>query len=112
MQKIDEEIQWGRMMCAPKAAITSRPKPLASVVTKIQPVLDQNLQLPSDTLLHYLLCRMGTDQRIRSAFPRSVRLTARQTAFLVAVPVLLGALLRVATGMLAHRFGGRAFLHC
>jgi len=26
----------------------------------------------------------------------------------VAVPVLLGALLRVATGMLADRFGGRA----
>src|SRR6202007_86993 len=35
-------------------------------------------------------------------------LTATQTAFLVAVPVLLGAVFRVATGMLADRFGGRA----
>src|ERR1700739_535233 len=29
---------------------------------------------PGDTLLHCLLCRVGTDQRIRSAFPRSVSL--------------------------------------
>jgi NNP family nitrate/nitrite transporter-like MFS transporter len=35
-------------------------------------------------------------------------LTATQTAFLVAVPVLLGSLLRIVTGMLADRFGGRA----
>ncbi|MGB7513158.1 MAG: MFS transporter [Candidatus Acidiferrum sp.] len=42
--------------------------------------------------------------RFREAF----HLTATQTAFLVAVPVLLGSLLRVVTGMLADRFGGRA----
>ncbi len=41
--------------------------------------------------------------RFREAF----HLTATQTAFLVAVPVLLGALLRIVTGMLADRFGGR-----
>ena len=34
-------------------------------------------------------------------------LSATQTAFLVAVPVLLGSLLRLLTGMLADRFGGR-----
>jgi MFS transporter, NNP family, nitrate/nitrite transporter len=34
-------------------------------------------------------------------------LTATETALLVAVPVLLGALLRIVTGMLADRFGGR-----
>jgi len=51
---------------------------------------------------------MGTDQRIRSAFPRSVSLDCHADAFLVAVPVLLGALLTVVTGMLADRFGGRA----
>ena len=34
-------------------------------------------------------------------------LSATQTAFLVAVPVVLGALFRVVTGMLADRFGGR-----
>ena len=41
--------------------------------------------------------------RFREAF----HLTATQTAFLVAVPVLLGALMRIVTGMLADRFGGR-----
>ena len=35
-------------------------------------------------------------------------LTATQTAFLVAVPVLLGSLARLPVGMLADRFGGRA----
>ena len=40
-------------------------------------------------------------------FQEAFHLTATQTAFLVAVPVLLGALLRVVTGMLADRFGGR-----
>jgi NNP family nitrate/nitrite transporter-like MFS transporter len=41
--------------------------------------------------------------RFREAF----HLTATETAFLVAVPVLLGALMRIVTGMLADRFGGR-----
>jgi len=47
-----------------------------------------------------------------SAFAPSFRqrfhLSATQTAFLVAVPVLLGALARIPIGMLADRFGGRA----
>src|SRR5215813_5080395 len=42
--------------------------------------------------------------RFREVF----HLSATQTAFLVAVPVLLGAILRIVTGMLADRFGGRA----
>src|SRR6516165_8531851 len=41
-------------------------------------------------------------------FRELFHLTATQTAFLVAVPVLLGSLLRIVTGMLADRFGGRA----
>lgn len=41
--------------------------------------------------------------RFREAF----HLSATQTAFLVAVPVWLGALMRIVTGMLADRFGGR-----
>src|SRR5262245_10885434 len=40
-------------------------------------------------------------------FRELFHLTATQTAFLVAVPVLLGSLLRILTGMLADRFGGR-----
>lgn len=40
-------------------------------------------------------------------FRELFHLTATETALLVAVPVLLGALLRIATGMLADRFGGR-----
>src|SRR6187549_81411 len=35
------------------------------------------------------------------------RLTASQTALLVAVPVLLGSLARLPMGMLTDRFGGR-----
>jgi len=46
-----------------------------------------------------------------SAFAPHVRqqfhLTAKQTALLVAVPVLLGALARIPMGMLTDRFGGR-----
>jgi len=41
-------------------------------------------------------------------FRELFHLTATQTALLVAVPVLLGGLLRIVTGMLADRFGGRA----
>lgn len=40
-------------------------------------------------------------------FRETFHLTATQTAFLVAVPVILGSLLRIVTGMLADRFGGR-----
>ena len=42
--------------------------------------------------------------RFREAF----KLTQPETAFLVAVPVLLGALARIPMGMLTDRFGGRA----
>jgi len=41
-------------------------------------------------------------------FRELLNLTATQTAFLVAVPVLLGAVARIPMGMLADRFGGRA----
>jgi NNP family nitrate/nitrite transporter-like MFS transporter len=40
-------------------------------------------------------------------FRQLLHLSATQTAFLVAVPVLLGALARIPIGMLADRFGGR-----
>jgi MFS transporter, NNP family, nitrate/nitrite transporter len=40
-------------------------------------------------------------------FRQKFHLSATQTAFLVAVPVLLGALARLPMGMLADRFGGR-----
>jgi len=41
-------------------------------------------------------------------FRELLHLSASQTAFLVAVPVLLGALARIPMGMLTDRFGGRA----
>ena len=40
-------------------------------------------------------------------FRETFHLSATKTALLVAVPVLLGSLLRIVTGMLADRFGGR-----
>ena len=44
-------------------------------------------------------------------FRQQFHLSATQTAFLVAVPVLLGALARIPIGMLADRFGGRVCFH-
>jgi NNP family nitrate/nitrite transporter-like MFS transporter len=41
-------------------------------------------------------------------FREAYRLSASETAFLVAVPVLLGSLVRVPMGILTDRFGGRA----
>ena len=40
-------------------------------------------------------------------FRQQFHLSATQTAFLVAVPVLLGSLARIPIGMLADRFGGQ-----
>lgn len=42
------------------------------------------------------------------SFRQKFHLSATQTALLVAVPVLLGALARIPIGMLADRFGGRS----
>ena len=44
---------------------------------------------------------------LASIFAELYHLTASQTAFLVAVPVLLGSLARLPMGMLTDRFGGR-----
>ena len=44
---------------------------------------------------------------LASVFTSLYSLTASQTAFLVAVPVLLGSLARLPMGMLTDRFGGR-----
>jgi NNP family nitrate/nitrite transporter-like MFS transporter len=41
-------------------------------------------------------------------FRQTLHLTATEAAFLVAVPVILGALARLPMGMLADRYGGRA----
>ena len=48
---------------------------------------------------------------LASVFTGLYRLTASQTALLVAVPVLLGSLARLPMGMLTDRFGGRLRLH-
>lgn len=68
-----------------------------------------NLQLALGTV-SFAICfaAWGLISAFAPRFREVFHLTATQTAFLVAVPVLLGALLRVATGMLADRFGGRA----
>src|SRR5688572_2482442 len=44
---------------------------------------------------------------LASVFAGLYKLTASQTALLVAVPVLLGSLARLPMGMLTDRFGGR-----
>src|SRR6267154_2649006 len=99
----------GRMMCAPKAAITSRPKPLRDRSREDAASSRANLQLALGTL-SFTICfaAWGLISAFAPRFREAFHLTATQTALLVAAPVLLGALLRVATGMLADRFGGRA----
>jgi NNP family nitrate/nitrite transporter-like MFS transporter len=68
-----------------------------------------NLQLALGTA-SFAICfaAWGLISAFAPRFREAFHLTGTQTAFLVAVPVLLGALLRIATGMLADRFGGRA----
>lgn len=68
-----------------------------------------NLQLALGTI-SFAICfaAWGLISAFAPHFREAFHLTGTQTAFLVAVPVLLGALLRIATGMLADRFGGRA----
>jgi len=94
-------------MCEPKAATTSGPKPLRG--RSSEHTLRPNLQLALGTL-SFAICfaAWGLISAFAPRFREVFHLTATQTAFLVAIPVLLGALLRVATGMLADRFGGRA----
>ena len=67
-----------------------------------------NLQLALGTVA-FAVCfaAWGLISAFAPRFRETFHLTATQTAFLVAVPVLLGALLRIVTGMLADRFGGR-----
>lgn len=67
-----------------------------------------NLQLALGTV-SFTICfaAWGLISAFAPCFREAFHLTATQTAFLVAVPVLLGALLRTVTGMLADRFGGR-----
>src|SRR5215468_5977499 len=67
-----------------------------------------NLQLTLGTL-SFAICfaAWGLISAFAPRFRELFHLTATETALLVAVPVLLGALLRIVTGMLADRFGGR-----
>ena len=94
-------------MYEPKAATTSERKPLRGHGS--ENTYQQNLQLALGTF-SFTVCfaAWGLISAFAPRFREAFHLTATQTAFLIAVPVLLGALLRVATGMLADRFGGRA----
>jgi NNP family nitrate/nitrite transporter-like MFS transporter len=77
-------------------------------MTKIPATSRPNLQLALGTV-SFTVCfaAWGLISAFAPRFRETFHLTATQTAFLVAVPVLLGALLRIVTGMLADRFGGR-----
>lgn len=67
-----------------------------------------NLQLALGTA-SFAICfaAWGLISAFAPRFRETFHLSATQTAFLVAVPVILGALMRIVTGMLADRFGGR-----
>jgi len=59
--------------------------------------------------LSFAMCfaAWGLISAFAPSFRQQLHLTASQTALLVAVPVLLGALARIPMGMLTDRFGGR-----
>ncbi|MGA9145068.1 MAG: MFS transporter [Candidatus Acidiferrales bacterium] len=78
-------------------------------MVKLSATSRPSLQLTLGTI-SFAVCfaAWGLISAFASRFREIFHLTATQTALLVAVPVLLGALLRIATGMLADRFGGRA----
>lgn len=67
-----------------------------------------NFQLALGTI-SFAVCfaAWGLISAFAPRFRDTFHLTATQTAALVAVPVLLGALFRIVTGILADRFGGR-----
>jgi NNP family nitrate/nitrite transporter-like MFS transporter len=67
-----------------------------------------NLQLGLATF-SFAVCfaAWGLISAFAPRFRELFHLTATETAFLISVPVLLGALLRIVTGMLSDRFGGR-----
>ena len=68
----------------------------------------QNRQLLLGTI-SFTVCfaAWGLISAFAPRFRQLLHLTATQTAFLVAVPVLLGSLARIPMGMLTDRFGGR-----
>jgi NNP family nitrate/nitrite transporter-like MFS transporter len=70
--------------------------------------LSSRLQLGLGTV-SFAICfaAWGLISAFAPRFRELFHLNATQTALLVAVPVLLGGLLRIVTGMLADRFGGR-----
>jgi NNP family nitrate/nitrite transporter-like MFS transporter len=59
--------------------------------------------------ISFALCfaAWGLISAFAPAFRKELALTAQSTAFLVAVPVLLGSIARLPMGMLTDRFGGR-----
>jgi len=75
-------------------------------VGSIQPSQRRHLLLGT---ISFTVCfaAWGLISAFAPVFRQNFHLSATQTAFLVAVPVLLGALARLPMGMLADRFGGR-----
>jgi MFS transporter, NNP family, nitrate/nitrite transporter len=69
---------------------------------------DPNLNLALGTV-SFTVCFAvwGLISAFASTFRAEFHLTAKSTALLVAVPILLGALARIPMGMLTDRLGGR-----
>ena len=76
------------------------------MATKLNPDATRNLTYGT---ISFAICfaAWGLVSAFASEFRRELGLTAQSTAFLVAVPVLLGSLARLPMGMLTDRFGGR-----
>jgi nitrate/nitrite transporter NarK len=82
------------MMCGPKAAITSRPKPLRDRSCEDTASSRPNLQLALGTL-SFTICfaAWGLISAFAPRFREAFHLTATHTAFLVAVALLIMCIL-------------------
>ncbi len=75
-------------------------------------VVEKNRSAPTQLslgTLSFVVCfaAWGLISSFAPRFRETLHLTATQTAFLVAVPVILGALARIPMGMLTDLYGGR-----
>jgi NNP family nitrate/nitrite transporter-like MFS transporter len=75
-------------------------------VAQSKPAANRNLALGTFSFA-VCFCIWGLISAFAPTFRAEFHLSAGTTAFLVAIPVLLGSLARIPMGMLTDRFGGR-----
>ena len=85
--------------------------PATVIISDLNPTAKSQLALGT---LSFAICfaAWGLVSAFAPRFRQLLHLSATDTAFLVAVPVILGSLARIPMGVLADRFGGRIVFSC